>query len=73
MRGVLRVIVKQKFTRGKEPQCLMDLLSHTPADCNLQEDLPDAVEAILRGTEYENYFVLEVDTESRSVSVVEYE
>ena len=65
------MIVKQIFKRGEEERCGEEFFSAVPQDKEFQESLEAALDCVLRNISYKEYFILVLDTDKKSVEVVE--
>lgn len=66
------MIIKQTFRVGEEEQCGEEFFAVVPDDPDLVESLEAALEVVLNSIYgYMESFTLELDTEKRSVEVVD--
>ena len=66
------MIIKQTFVRGEEERCGDEFFAVVPQDPDLIESLEAALDVILNSVYgYMDSFTLTLDTEKRSVEVVD--
>ena len=74
MPGILRgssMIITQIFRSGDEERCGEEFFAIVPKDPDLIESLKEALEVVYNNLESFKYFTLRLDTEKRSVDVLE--
>lgn len=65
------MIIKQTFVRGNEEKCGEEFFSAFPVDLEMEDALKDVLDVIYRGITYQEYFVIQVDTEKKTAEVID--
>lgn len=65
------MIIKQTFIKGTEIECGEEFFKAIPDNLELQESISEVLNVIRDNITYEEYFVIQVDTDNMKADVVD--